>query len=112
MPEMHFDIHWPDGTRSCCYSPSSVIERYFAPGQRYSLEEFLRRAREALTIASERVRDKYGYYCTAAAAQLDDIEASAGRQRSAGEPGIAQAVEIIAIHAPPRCAVSGAADPT
>ncbi len=112
MPEMHLDIRWPDGTESCCYSPSSVIERYFTPGQRYSLEEFLRRAREALTIASERVRDKYGYYCTAASAQLDDIEAHAGQQRSAGKASAAQMVEIVAIHAPPRCAISGAAGPT
>ncbi|GAB4515409.1 MAG: MSMEG_0570 family nitrogen starvation response protein [Haliangiales bacterium] len=111
MPEMHLDIRWPDGTRDCCYSPSSVIERYFAPGQRYPLEAFLRRVREALTIASERVRDKYGYYCTAAAAQLDDIESRAGQQRGAGEPDAAQVVEIVAIHAPPRCVVGDAPDP-
>ena len=37
--------------RATCYSPSLVIKDFFAVGQSYPLPDFLRRSREALTIA-------------------------------------------------------------
>ena len=45
MPEMRFRIRWPDGTPETCYSPSLVIKDFFAPGESYSLHEFLRLSR-------------------------------------------------------------------
>jgi uncharacterized repeat protein (TIGR04042 family) len=77
MPEMRFFIRWPDGVAERCYSPSLVIQDFFAPGQSYPLADFLERSRTALTIASDRVQAKYGHACSRAAAQLERIEAAA-----------------------------------
>jgi uncharacterized repeat protein (TIGR04042 family) len=77
MPAMHFHLRWPDGSAARCYSPSLVIKDYFQPGSRVPLSEFLPRIREALSIASERVRAKYGFACSMALDQLAQIEAAA-----------------------------------
>ena len=79
MPEMHFRVRWPDGHVERCYSPSLVIQDYFQPGTAYPLPDFLQRSRAALTIASERVRAKYGFACSAALDQLARIEDRATR---------------------------------
>jgi len=78
MPEMLFQIRWPDGAVEQCYSPSLVIRDHLAVGETYSVEEFLRRSRAALTIASDRVREKYGFACSRAMGQLARLEAAAG----------------------------------
>jgi uncharacterized repeat protein (TIGR04042 family) len=79
MPEMYFDVTWPSGQRERCYSPSLVVEDHFAVGESYEVEDFVARARAALEIAAERVRQKYGFYCSAARDQLAHIEATAER---------------------------------
>ncbi|MCR6735101.1 MAG: MSMEG_0570 family nitrogen starvation response protein [Afipia sp.] len=79
MPEMRFHIRWPDGVDETCYSPSLVIKDYFAPGETYPLPDFVARSRAALTIASERVREKYGMSCSRALGQLARIETAAER---------------------------------
>ncbi len=79
MPEMTFSVRWPDESVSHCYSPSLVVKEHLAVGQSYPLADFVDRARTALTIASDRVRAKYGFACTSAAAQLDEIERTAAR---------------------------------
>ncbi len=75
MPEMRFDIRWPDGKAESCYSPSLVIKDYFTPGEDYAVRDFLMRSREALGIASARVQAKYGFPCSRALSQLARIEA-------------------------------------
>jgi uncharacterized repeat protein (TIGR04042 family) len=75
MPEMRFIVTWPDGRDEECYSPSLVIRDYFVEGESYPLSEFLSRSREALTIASDRVKARYGHACTLALGQLSRIEA-------------------------------------
>jgi uncharacterized repeat protein (TIGR04042 family) len=77
MPEMHFVVRWPDQSEVRCYSPSRVVREYLEVGRSYSVAEFLGRSRDMLAIASDRVRNKYGFGCTAAMDQLDDIEARA-----------------------------------
>jgi len=77
MPAMHFHLRWPDGTEQRCYSPSLVIKDYFAPGTRYALPEFQHRMHEALHIASERVRAKYGFACSMAMDTLAQIDEAA-----------------------------------
>ncbi|MGW5332609.1 MSMEG_0570 family nitrogen starvation response protein [Streptomyces bauhiniae] len=57
MPEMYFDVRWPDGETQRCYSPSTVIEDYFTAGDACELGDFLKRSRTALEIAGERVRE-------------------------------------------------------
>jgi putative flavoprotein involved in K+ transport len=77
MPEMHFEIRWPDGKTERCYSPSLVIEEYLTVSEAYRVDEFVERVRTALNIASERVRAKYGFACSSALDQLRSIEATA-----------------------------------
>lgn len=79
MPEIRFDVEWPDGATQSCYSPSLIVQEYFAAGARYPVPEFVRLSREALGIASDRVRAKYGFPCTRSAATLADIEGAAAR---------------------------------
>jgi len=79
MPEMRFHIRWPDGTPERCYSPSLVIREHFEPGSSYPLDDFLARSRTALTIASERVRARYGHACSLALGQLARIEQTGAR---------------------------------
>jgi uncharacterized repeat protein (TIGR04042 family) len=79
MPVMHFHIQWPDRTEANCYSPSQVVSDFFTPGTDYPVDDFVSRAREALNIASERVREKYGFACSAAMDQLAKIEVDAER---------------------------------
>jgi uncharacterized repeat protein (TIGR04042 family) len=83
MPEMHFSVRWPDNSTSDCYSPSLVIKDYLEVGQSYSVPDFVERSRTALNIASERVREKYGYACSSAMDQLSQIERTADRFNAA-----------------------------
>ena len=78
MPEMRFDIRWPDGAIEQCYSPSLVVQDHLAVGETYGLQEFLRRIRVALTVASDRVQEKYGFACSRAMGQLARLESTAG----------------------------------
>lgn len=77
MPAMHFNLRWPDARETRCYSPSLIIKERFAPGTRYPLPEFMTGIRDALEIASERVRAKFGFACSMAMDQLAEIEAIA-----------------------------------
>jgi uncharacterized repeat protein (TIGR04042 family) len=77
MPEMIFDIRWPDNSDERCYSPSLVVREHLAVGAAYPLPEFLGRCRTALRIASDRVQAKYGFPCSRAAAQLARLETRA-----------------------------------
>lgn len=78
MPEMRFELRWPDGSVQSCYSPSLVIAEHLEPGAAYPLDEFVGRARTALREASERVRVRYGIPCARALAELNRIERRAG----------------------------------
>ncbi|MDX1811967.1 MAG: MSMEG_0570 family nitrogen starvation response protein [Gammaproteobacteria bacterium] len=70
MPGVYFVLLWPDGVEEKCYSPSTVIYDYFKVGESYSLDKFLTLSEDALNRASERVRERYGYFCSAASDQL------------------------------------------
>lgn len=96
MPEMRFQVRWPDGTESVCYSPSLIVMDHFAAGASYPLGEFLRRSRAALTEASDRVRERYGFACSRALGQLAEIE----RRAAAGFAGAPDgaAVTVLAFH--------------
>lgn len=79
MPEMTFTVRWPDGRVAEHYSPSLVVHDHLAEGARYPVADFRERAATALGIASERVRARYGFACTSAAASLAGIDDLAGR---------------------------------
>jgi uncharacterized repeat protein (TIGR04042 family) len=79
MPEVWFQVEWPDGSSSVCYSPSTAVESYFTTGQRYSMRSFLKTARPALEAASQRVEARYGHRCSSADDQMKEIEETAER---------------------------------
>ncbi|RLT92304.1 MSMEG_0570 family nitrogen starvation response protein [Ketobacter sp.] len=79
MPETYFRVRWPDGKEQSCYSPSSIVADYFRPETDYSLTDFIRISESALGEASERVKQKFGYYCSSAADQLQQIRQTAAR---------------------------------
>jgi len=79
MPEMRFLVRWPDGRRENCYSPSLIVRDFLSEGADYPIPEFVALSRRALTIASERVRAKYGHACSLALGQLAAIESAAAK---------------------------------
>jgi uncharacterized repeat protein (TIGR04042 family) len=89
MPAMRFHVRWPDGRTSDCYSPSLIIKDFFSVGQAYALPDFMTRVRDAYRIANERVREKYGFTCSQAGAQLDEIETIAARFATNGTAEVA-----------------------
>jgi uncharacterized repeat protein (TIGR04042 family) len=74
MPEMTFTVEWPDGSRQECYSPSLVMHDHLRAGESYPVADFVGRVATALNEASRRVREKYGFACTSAIAERDDIQ--------------------------------------
>ncbi len=76
MPEMTVTVRWPDGRVADCYSPSLVMHDHLAPGATYRVDDFTRRSQAALAEASERVRARYGFACTASAASFEQIRAT------------------------------------
>jgi uncharacterized repeat protein (TIGR04042 family) len=76
---MTFTVRWPDGTTQDCYSPSLVMHDYLCDAASYPLADFMSRAVTALTQASERVKAKYGMYCTSASAQIDALQQTSNR---------------------------------
>ena len=86
MPEIRFQIQLPDGSQEVCYSPSLVVKDYFTPGNDYPLDDFIERSRTALTIASDRVKAKYGRPCGLALGQLQVIEAMAANYSQMTQP--------------------------
>lgn len=88
MPEMRFQIRWPDGTEAFCYSPSLVIKDYLKVGETYTLADFLDKSRTALNIASDRVRAKYGFPCGRAMGQLQLIESTADQFQNLENPTV------------------------
>ena len=64
MPEVRFQLEWPDGQSSTLYSPSTVILEYLKPGDSFRVSELESLAVRALRAASERVSARYGFACT------------------------------------------------
>jgi uncharacterized repeat protein (TIGR04042 family) len=77
MPEMTFDVQWPDGRVQRCYSPSLVMHDYLSAGTDYTVADFLDRSGKALHEASERVRAKFGFACSSAAWTEEEISSTA-----------------------------------
>jgi uncharacterized repeat protein (TIGR04042 family) len=88
MPEIRFQIQWPDGKQDTCYSPSLVVKAYFTPQSEYALDDFVTRSRTSLQIASDRVLAKYGMPCSLALGQLQRIEATAQNYQNFADPKV------------------------
>jgi uncharacterized repeat protein (TIGR04042 family) len=74
---MTFTVLWPDGRVDDCYSPSLVMWDHLEIGAEYAVGEFAARTTTALEEAGERVRARYGFLCTSALAQAEEIRARA-----------------------------------
>lgn len=92
MPELTFEVRWPDGRLQQCYSPSLVMHDYLSVGTDYTVADFVDRSATALHQASERVRAKFGFACTSAAETNARIASAA-----AGFPPSAT-VRVVAMH--------------
>jgi uncharacterized repeat protein (TIGR04042 family) len=79
MPTVDFTLRWPDGRRQRCASPSTVIHEHLSLGMRLPVGEFVQRSAQALQAAGERVRQRYGFACAAAAEQQEAIARAAAR---------------------------------
>lgn len=88
MPEIRFQIQWPDGSQETCYSPSLVVKDYFTPNSDYDLDDFVQRSRTALKIASDRVQAKYGSPCGLALGQLQEIEIKSAQYSHLSQPKV------------------------
>ncbi|GAB98489.1 hypothetical protein GONAM_02_00110 [Gordonia namibiensis NBRC 108229] len=93
MPEMTVQVRWPDGLFRQYYSPSLVLHDHLAPGS-YRVDDFRLRATTALEEASARVRAKYGFACTSAAASAEAIVSDAARHPDSAE------VEVVSMYPP------------
>jgi uncharacterized repeat protein (TIGR04042 family) len=91
---MTFTVRWPDGAVEDCYSPSLVMHDHLRVDSTYRVDEFTERSATALRAASERVRAKYGFACTASAASLERI------QHRAATYAPDQTVQVLAMHPP------------
>ena len=88
MPEIRFQIQWPDGSKETCYSPSLIVKDYFTPESEYAIEDFVERSRTSLKIASDRVLAKYGMPCSLALGQFERIEATATQYSHMPQPKV------------------------
>jgi uncharacterized repeat protein (TIGR04042 family) len=84
VPEVLFDVRWPDGSTQSFYSPSLIVEEYFDAGSAYPLEDFVERSRECMRIADQRVRAKYGVGCAQSVMTMAGIERTAARFATGG----------------------------
>lgn len=82
MPAMHFVVCWPDGSKDTCYSPSTAIGKHLEVNHPYVLGEFVTLATRALDEASERVKAKFGYFCSSAQDQSAAIVQKAQQFRA------------------------------
>ena len=73
MPALNFKIEWPNGEIMECYSPSTIVRQYFQADDTLTIEELIAISTVALDRASERVEERFGFMCTAAAEQKDKI---------------------------------------
>lgn len=89
MPAVTFIVRWPTGEEEACYSPSTVIHDYLEAGKKYSLEDFMSLSEQGLLNASLRVKERFGYECSAAKDQLNVI-----RERVSGLVDANEATEI------------------
>ncbi len=106
MPEMHFHVEWPNGQVDRCYSPSYVVEEHLNVGEAYPVDDFVRRARTALEIGSERVQARYGFACSSAIDQLRSIEERAAALNPAEREGTVKVLQFEK-HAPRDAKKSG-----
>ena len=93
MPVVRFDVMWPDATVMRCQSPSTIIRSFFTEGEALPLAQFMASAERGLNAASERVREKYGFACSAASDQLEIIQRKAEEFKQSSD-AVVQVIKV------------------
>lgn len=97
MPETYLRVQLPDDREETIYSPSTVIKEYFEKASVMSLDEFQSNCSKALTHASKRVYERFGYECTSAMGELARVNRLVEGIRSNAGPADELNVKIISI---------------
>ena len=108
MGEVDLAIRWADGHVQRGTSPSRAIEAFVVEGAAYPRAELSRRLADGMIAASERVRERYGFACTAAAEASEAF--ARGAQEHGGAPSDLARVESVSRRAD-RAPGAGAARP-
>jgi len=93
MPETILTVKWPDGEIESIYSPSTIIKKYFEPGEELDLIEFEKKSKEAFEHASKRVEMVRGFSCTAAMSSLHGIKSKVG-ELAAQEKAVVTIIDV------------------
>ena len=105
MPEVELTIRWADGHVQRGVAPSRAIEQFVVEGGQYPRAELERRLTDGLAAASERVRERYGFACTAAAETSQAF--ARGALEHGGDPAALATVERLCRVAPEPRSPSG-----
>jgi uncharacterized repeat protein (TIGR04042 family) len=79
MPEMLFDVLWPDDSLDRCYSPSRVIQKHVRADASYAVDDLIGRLRNGLLEAGDRMSERVGHDCSGARDQLALLESKSTR---------------------------------
>ncbi len=85
MPEVELTVRWADGHAQSARSPSRAIERWLVEGAVYPCDELAQRVQQGAEAASQRVRERYGHACGAAAQLSRELLAGAARHGVAAD---------------------------
>ena len=92
MPETILTVKWPDGEVESIYSPSTIIKKYFEPGDQMKMKDFESKSQEAFEHASKRVEMVRGFACSAAMSSLHGIKAKVNTQED--EEALVTIIEV------------------
>ena len=95
MPAVNFIVRWPDGDTVEYYSPSTIIHEHLSADAHYPMDAFAEICERAMQQASERVRQRYGFACSASAAEWEKIR---HKLKTLRRNGIQGDVSILALH--------------
>ncbi|MEM9366998.1 MAG: MSMEG_0570 family nitrogen starvation response protein [Planctomycetota bacterium] len=73
MPSVLLELRWPDETVTVHTSPSTIIQEYFQVDQSLPLDDFLAQAEAGFNHANERVKEKFGFFCSQATGELAEL---------------------------------------
>ena len=97
MPETYLRVQLPDEQEEAIYSPSTIITQYFEKSTIISLDEFQSQCSKALTHASKRVYERFGYECTSAMGELARVNMLVEKIKNNAGPADELKVKIVSI---------------
>lgn len=80
MPQVRMTVCWPDASTSHHVSPSTIINKYFEPEDELPIADFVAQSEKAFEHASQRVKERFGFFCSQASESLTEIQQTAQKQ--------------------------------